>query len=393
MGLRPIVFRDLNHSEKSAIEYWASMIPENLHCKLGTYGKCEEVGDSSNGVAGVSYSMPIGFVLSGKLEICETYEFLGMTAYRPIRILSKGDLFGDFSFLDDELGCNSRTRRGESWKIYSGARSVLITQKIDSHREYVITEGGTTKPHLILPQILQEGARVLFIDGAQLRGHGVCLVEPLLRHSWARAKIYRDCLNSFNFNELLLFKEKAYRCHDDLTSRLSGGRKEYAAAISKEMLLDVFLDAIWDACNRPLRNEPLFGKPNISSEFNNLKDTGITLDNIYLASTSWEANSPLLFPVGSQNFMIGAYAKAVSEGPVNKRRKTIRNDVEKIFEKKNTQRSASGKPANKFYLDLANELISSEILPTYSQYPFDIECKEIQGVHSKMMILEFTKRR
>lgn len=316
-----------------------------------------------------------------------------MTAYRPIRLLSQGHLFGEFSFLDAELGCNGAAQRSESWKIYAGARSVLITQKISRENEHFITEGSTTKPHLILPRILQEGARVLFIDGALLREDRADLVDLLLRQSWVKAKIYRDCINSFNFNGLLLFKEKAYRYHEDIISRhRPGGGRQYTKAVSKDSILDVFLDAVWDACNRPLRDEPLFEAPIISGETDKLRMTGIKVNNIYLASNSWGTEKPLLFPVGSHNFMIGAYAKAALGNPAKKRRDGIRKSIEKVFQKQNTQRNASEKPANEFYIYLANALIVSEIVPQYLDYPYNIECKEIQGTHSKMMVLEFTRR-
>lgn len=394
MDFRSIIFDELDASYRAAIESWASLIPSKFPCTLGTYDECDVVGDVNGGLTGINYAMPIGFVLSGRLEICESYEFLEMTAYRPIRLLSPGDLFGDFSFLDAALGCNGTARRAETWKIHSGARSVLITQKIGRYEEHYITEAGTTKPHLILPRILQEGAKVLFIDGEKLREHGACLVAPLLRHSWAKAKIYRDCLNSFNFNELLLFKERAYRFHEDLTSRgRQGGGREYTRAISKDAILDVFLDAVWDACNRPLRNEPLFETPIISTDIEKLRVTGIKPNNIYLASTSWDTDNPLLFPVDSHNFLIGAYAKAASENPSRIRRDSIRKNIEKVFQKQIKQRFSNEKPANVFYTDLANLLIASEILPQYSDYPYNVECKEIQGTHSRMMILEFTKKR
>lgn len=393
MEFRPIMFSELDAADKTTIESWAPLIPAQFHCKVGTYAKCEEVGDCDRGLYGIEYSLPIGFVLSGKLEICESYEFLGMTAYRPIRILSQGDLIGDFSFLDANLGCDGTSDRGESWRIHAGARSVLIAQKISRIDEHFITEGGTTRPHLILPWIIQEGARVLFFDGALLQKGNADLVDRLLRHSWVKAKIYRDCLNSFNFNKLLLFKEKAYRAHEALiTSTTSDGGREYTQAVSKDAILDVFLDAVWDACNRPLRHEPLFERAMISSEASQLGVTGVKAQNIYLASTSWKSKNPLLFPVGSHNFLIAAYARAASENPAKLRRDRIRTNIDNVFHKQNSQKPAKKKPANQFYLDIANTLIASEIVPQYPDFPYGVECKEIQGTHSKMMVLEFTRR-
>ena len=393
MLIRPILFSELNAEDKCTIEPWSHLIPANLICKLGEYGMCEMVGDF-NRLVDINYAMPIGFVLSGKLEICESYEFIDMTAYRPIRLLSKGDLLGDFSFLDASLGCGGTTQLPESWRIHAGAQSVLITQKINSSNDHYITKGSITRPHLILPRITQEGARVLFIDGAQLQGHSAGLVDHLLRRSWVKAKIYRDCLNSFNFNALLLFKEKAYRAHEKLISQIRSGKgRLYTRAVSKDIILDVFLDAVWDACNRPLRDEPLFGTPTTSGGTDQLDVTGVKIENIFLASTSWDTEMPLLFPVGSHNFLIGAYATAALENPAWKRRKSIKSSIEKIFNKQNTQRVANEKPANEFYVDLANTLIANEIVPKYSNYPYNVECKEIQGLHSKMMVLEFTRKK
>ncbi len=389
MKLLPIQFSDIDYVDKQAIASWAPLIAADVFCKIAEYAKCEDI-DLNN----LNYSTPIGFVLSGKIEIYESYEFLEMTAYRPIRLLSQGDVIGDFSFLDAKLGCSGPTRRGESWRIQAGARSV---QRIHPDNEPVITDGGTSKPHLILPLILQEGARVLFIDGAQFGENETDLVDRLLRYSWVRAKIYRDSLNSFNFNELLLFKEKAYRIHDDLLNkRRDGGGRQYAKAVSKDAILDVFLDAVWDACNRPLRNEPLFlaqsGESLSPNEASALSMTGIKPENIHLASASWATESRLLFPVGSHNFLIGAYAQAALDNPAKKRRDSIRRNINRIFHRQNKQRDANEKPVNEFYLDLANIMIAENIVPKYSNYPYRVVCKEIQGTYSKIMVLEFASK-
>lgn len=66
MELRSIMFGELDSVDKITMASWASLIPANLHCKLGTYTECEEVGDVNNGLVGIDYSMPIGFVLRGK---------------------------------------------------------------------------------------------------------------------------------------------------------------------------------------------------------------------------------------------------------------------------------------------------------------------------------------
>lgn len=396
MNLRTIAFNNLEADDRSAIAPWIPLIPAGLQCTIAEYTKCEEVGNSNNGLLNINSSMPIGFVLGGKAELCESYEFHEMTAYRPIRLLSRGDLFGDFSFLDNRLGCNGITQRGESWKIYAGARSVLIAQKAPSDNEHYFTENGVTKPHLILPGVIQQETRVLFIDGSLIEENNAGFVELLLRHSWAKAKIYRDCLNSFNFNQLLLFKEKAYRLHEDLISRVKqGGAREYAKAVSKDAILDVFLDAVWDACNRPLRNEPLFEPQSNGSVGSNgtkrLELLGLKAENVFLASASGTPGKPLFFPVDKNNFLIGVYADAALRNPAKQRRDAFKGNIDRIFSKKQqSPKGSSSKPANQFYLDLANILISEEIIPQYSAYPYSVVCREIQGLYSKMMVLEFT---
>jgi len=399
---RPIQLQDLAPEQKATLGHWLDLLPPTLWGKIQNYVFGEEITFSEVG------GREFGFVLSGTLEVCEVYEFDRKTTYRPIRVLSSGEMFGDFSILDSWLGCAGATRRGETWGLFAGARSILIAQSVDpgDQADFKKTEPTVLSAHLALPKIFPKvRTTLLILDGGDLAESSMELRFAFHQYSWPRAKIYRDCLNSFNFREFLFYKEAAYRTYDGLMKQKVGSVYKYARFSARREVLDVFLDALWDACNRPVRCEPLF-VASTPATFNMdgiayLKLRKIDPCKVWLpcgldvpVHTGW-------FPLDRNNFIIGAHAQAVlSKGDVLKT-ETFKRGLDKVFATRHrvdkkpcvgTSDIQTRLPPKKLYQDLANTLIAEFILPRYSGYLFDVECKEVDGFDSKWLVLEFSKK-
>jgi hypothetical protein len=393
---------------RQVIAPWIDLIPVNQPCVDVLYKHGEEIGDFSK-YHKIELSKPVGFVLKGRAELYESYELASVTSYRPIRLLVPGDLFGDFSILDDRLECTGPSRRGEGWKFCAGTRSILLKQLVEvRHRNHFRGDDGTLfEPHRFLDHHSSDlTTRVVFIDSSfvgmvpddQRAFPGKDFFDKLIRYSWPRAKIYRDCLNSFNFRELLLFKENAYKVYAAFLRRKERGsdRPKYAQDGAKENLLGIFLDAIWDACNRPVRSEPMFvaqSKALLGAGAQKaLEKYRIKLDNVLIAAPN-ESQNELWFPVDKHNYMVALYAKAyIDSANDDQSRKFMSNLLTILGAKQVVQRGSIQLSSRTLYRDLADALIG-EITRGHEHYPYNVSCEDIVGFDGRLMILRFVKKR
>ena len=190
------------------LSIWDGLLPTRF--LVATYWQGHIIGSSKIGFNNIRLNFPLGIVLEGRAELFEMYVSNGLAAYRPIRIIEPGELFGDFSVVDRILKLDGNTRRGEKWQICSGFKSFAITSKIDNKdyqyfepedKEDKDKEGQNEEepiekaiyPHLLFDRILRhQKTKIAFFDSSFVVDDSP-FFNKLIRYSWARAKIYRDC--------------------------------------------------------------------------------------------------------------------------------------------------------------------------------------------------------
>lgn len=205
--MRPLKKKFSEIEPRDNLADWTKHIPSNTPCVVADYLQGRTIADHT-GSKLHGFTRPLGILLSGTAEIVETYVADNLRSYRPIRLIREGDLFGDFAIIDNLLCPSPKSRPGESWELCAGVRSVLLKQYVtlakrrkNFHNNY----GDVVETHIFVGTHVSCRAKVAFVDSQFIAKDSPCLDE-LLRKSWPRAKIYRDCLNSFNFRELLEFK-------------------------------------------------------------------------------------------------------------------------------------------------------------------------------------------
>jgi hypothetical protein len=260
----------------------------------------------------------IGILVSGEAEIYET-EFLrhkkhNFLAYRPIRILRVGDIFGDFRFVDQHIvygvAAKSqpelRTRPGEKWRFCAGRKSVFVKGRIHfktrrSHFECDLRvddfETIDGQP-FVTREVFQAHAyvnrlnkierqeehfqknshlltKVIFIDHehfSPVSWLGSDEITPaivsrntrfleIVKESWRRAKYYRDGINSFNYAKVIRFISDVRKIESSMRrppQQAKGGAKSLPYPSIDQRLNRIFCEALYDAINRPIRREMLF---------------------------------------------------------------------------------------------------------------------------------------
>lgn len=274
-------------------------------------------------------------ILDGQAEIAEEYFvrgegynekkdiFWGFRSYRPIRIVEVGDIIGDFSYIDRQLGLVGESRPGETWTIVCGARSAVFLSKkplrvSDTYKyfrddELLIANDGydyeqTYGEHNHLKKLdkIVEIARLPTSDfTAEERDRFTR--EMIASTSWKRSYTYRVCPNSYNFNELFKFKYGASLqggLYSNSTERKINGVHDECGY---EATIETFLDSLFDAINRPIRQEPVFGPCKQAAAM--YKNLGLFDDCLFPVRESKRQDiDTFYFPIGLTNFLLASYA-------------------------------------------------------------------------------------
>lgn len=307
----------------------------------------------------------LGLVVAGRVEICDESAFSSRSeifATRPIRLLRPGDTFGNFTLADSLVAPLSTSRPREPWSMYAGARSVLLTKGVNiSDRRHLrgdvpFTEDQQDHPDydLIRPRIIierelkSESSRIAFIPVSDLIS--VAGFETwLMREAWRQAQIYRLCVNSYNYSDLLRFRHTALR----LSTRLFENDVSVKAKGSQGVLFDVFTDAVYDAINRPVRREPLFAPidralPEIrrTKIQSSLKKVGAKVTDFWVPDDQQNDRVEYIYPIDHHNHLINSYCA---------RETKYESTCTSAFLK-----PQGGEQERKFYWMMAQRLVASE---------------------------------
>lgn len=388
--------------------WWKDLIPDSTELYLNTYVQGEMIFDikpDKDGKKHVEiplspFSNPLAIILSGRAEIYEIYTVygffrkkkkgekgLGLSAYRPIKILREGNIFGDFSILDKCLGLTGVGTEGETWKISAGFKTLWITgdctktaQYFHEFQEYSDDEDDDENIHVhrLFDKYISCDTTIAVIDGDSIIKR-TDFYHQLLEHSWKGAKMYRECLNSFNYRKKIEFMKSAEKVLNTFASiKYKKQNKKNSDKTDRKQIIPLFVDAIWDACNRPSRLEPMFAKCHLPYiESFDINTVGLMNSEILSATDNFD-EFPLLFPVDLTNYILASHFEENGE---------IAQTFGSLI---NNDNDDECKPYE-FYMKLANSLL--EEYNNSGEYNYHVKCLPVKGLGRNHLALEFEKKR
>ncbi len=345
----------------------------------------------------------VGIILHGEVELFELSSFSDVVAYRPIRILGKGSIFGDFAVLDDYHDFEGPSRRGERWTLVAGRRSMLVAQKLngkgmsaclgktrvlkeletnlsaygDGVSKFEKAAFGCVQLATLIEANIDCNATILLLNLSPANFKSDVFKDVRVGFhelGWKRAKTYRDAVNSFNWHELLEFRSHAVA----ETHGRSPGK------IQSKTTLIPFADAIFDALNRPIRNEPCFqmGLPDwISSANSVLVEHNITPEKVLCAVP--DAKTEFYFPIDLHNYFFNCAMALETHGHREKVKKT-EGALDAAFPRKGKD------DATMHFRRLCDSLITT-FKATNTEYPYTVTSTWFDGVTRNMLLLKFLR--
>lgn len=154
--------------------------------------------------------------------------------------------------------------------------------------------------------------------------------------------------------------------------------------------MNVFLDALWDACNRPLRGEPVYVQATNSSSpgsavLEAFRKIDIDPANVLIAH---EAADEFWFPVDCNNYLIASYCVGHFTNA------NLQGDFKTIFggkRQRQTLNEVKKYNPRTFYHDLCNKLLT-QLITKPKTYPYNVTCEDVDGLERKLLVLHFKKR-
>lgn len=385
-----------------ALEYWGRILPKETRFTLVEYKQGDEIANHS-GFTDIKFDFPLGIILNGRAEIYEIFLVNGffrnrkanssekLAAYRPIRILGPGELFGDFAVIDKCLKLQQTSIQGENWKICSGYKAFwLIGPFRKNKKEFLhlfqnfkgnILVDDDIHVHRFFDKNIDSKTYIAFFNGDFINKNDMFFYE-LLKYSWPRVKIYRDCINSLNYRSKQDFISFAL----NKIQHIDKSKTKYSPKNDKTLLQHLFLEALWDACNRPIRREPMYSYQEIPYIQNNELDLfGIIPNNIFTSSydskESW-------FPIDFTNYIISSQ---FISGKTSESIDIIKSsDLVSNFSKH--QQIENSSSSREFYKDLANSLLMEYHFFQSDEYGFQVKCIVLPGLGRDHLALHFVKK-
>jgi hypothetical protein len=301
---------------------WRTHIAADTPIVVVEYSHGDVIVDSTAPGTNSRLNNHMAIVISGMAELTEEYSLTahensaGVTCYRPIRLLEKGDMFNDFSIVDRHaFETVPAARPGEVWTLRSGRRScqVIPHKSISSFVQFRDDE-GIHAGHNFLQRSFNEPCQVAYVYVNEGSSDFHKLLHDLMKNSWRRAYTYRACLNSYNVGEKLDFRYKALKSIGALNKvrgilNQAGADKEkkYSDKVNRTGIMEPLLDAVFDAINRPSRDEPLFAE--IPSYAHSLGKILVSARPSKNPSTD-----TFYFPIGRGNYLMAKHAISSGRG-------------------------------------------------------------------------------
>lgn len=306
---------------------WVALVGDDQPVRLVDFPWGAPLPKSGAGALGAG---EIGVILTGEAEVCEEHwlspwgpedkneVYACPCGYRPIRHLEVGDIFGDFSLLDEAVFSKSVVSRPfERWNVVFGGRSAIFLGNGTGRPEQSFFEDEHNKRaihHLLDRAMDKHRTSVAYIrwrPNDDLEG----FLKGIFPSSWKRAYTYRLASNSYNVRHKFVFlgrARKALRAH-----RNKAGTKpkhQYSDRVNFAEIAPAFVEAIYDALNRPIRDEPVFARCSLESEDRDLQTVLKSGDIGRPTRISRHPEiSEFFFPIGLSNFLVCNYANATQQ--------------------------------------------------------------------------------
>lgn len=428
---------NLQKLDSESAKWLKLLVAEDPRCRVATYKYGDLIQDTGRLLFikdGEPYENTdlknyLGIIVSGAAELCEEKALPGcVPAYRPTRLLKAGDFFGDFSIVDTALDERkgkkktqttavlpdpekSKSRPNESWQIYAGRRSLIVAAKVaDSHiHKFKDHHDHEVKPHVFLNNAHKDSVTtVAFFHHQKMFEADHEFFKYLVHQAWRRSRTYRLGLNSYNFLQLLAFRRISIAKSEELKADAAKVNKPYNKYIAIKELTPIFVDAVHDALNRPLRRDLVFASRanTVSADcLAAFAAIGVSPDKIWVAADpDPDQLKEFYYPIDVSNFIISSISLLddqivkVQKPKARKGKSTEHLLSSKAVRALSTSREDKTDEAEKnisnrprrFYIDLFCKVFEHHLQQMQSEYPFSVTCEDIEGLTGRMLVLKFT---
>lgn len=359
----------------------------------------------------------LGIVLSGVIEICEEHRLSDSLpkakdylAYRPVRIMERGEYFNDFEAVDRATGLDKPAiGYGEKWRIYAGGHSIIVRSNIEKSRDFVLN--GLVQPDIFLKRQTTDTTKVAYIsyDRDLFEGENP-FRDEIFRQSWHKVAAYRTGLNTYSISLLSKFRKismSAWSALEDTEKwrpKVSVNKSNdkqikvqhrAVANSAKTTIHTIFSDALLDALWRPIRKDPVFspwiGK--LSSDIVTELPSNFSEKNLLVARKVDRCTGSFYYPIDLHNLEINQHCSGpTTVSPAMSALRVERNSSASTGEG-SAEPGDEGQRAMDFYRDLANECIDRYLGELGAAYPFSVKCINCECLVGRMLLLEFQKKR
>jgi hypothetical protein len=412
---------------------WGDLLPPNTHGQTVSFKFGEQIGSASKDGRiiydeRITIEQPLGIILEGEAELYESSWFdRKVVAYRPIRLMEREDIFGDFALVNTVLIPGRPSQLGgETWKLAAGKKCMLLLggadpKKYPDNFELWKFFKGEFNETTELGITELETTVIAFVDLQELC-RGTPLFIHLLETAWKRAQTYQLCVNSYNYQSFFSFRSKflqlesleakaeqsrAYaarearalpRQPEEAAPAPKGSTQKGQQNAQRKSFAPMFAEALFDAINRPIRGEPVFSnidpgvqgssKVYLQQLVQKLKTSEkLKINEPEILVSSNDYDKDFFFPLDLTNYFISVYALTHDE--------FARSNIPKLFGRRNSNHLNTTKglvPSLRFYQKvIRSSLISKDMLP--EGYPYTVHCVEKRVPLSYSLMLRFERIR
>lgn len=371
---------------------WITAIPDDSPVELVDFDWGADVPE----IYGVPYAgcdVQIGIVIQGCIEILEIHQFADYTAFRPIRIINEGGIFNDFDLLDKAiLGRGAISRSDEEWFIRAGKQSSISILEAEDISTFSVEKDSTTLYGTDIFLKNKHSGTKIKIAYVSLCSNSVesDIIQKLLRISWKRVNTYRIAPNSYNFQNKIHYFRRVIPAFEGMVQKTAPSKNKYGNATMHRRIELIFIDAVFDAINRPLRNEPLFF-------CEHEEDCVLKSDYVSLKGET----RLFYFPIDLNNHLVAQYFNLMcAQEKIGKITYKSMERTEKITKAFGVRDMPSppgdGNKGNnsEFWLSTADAMIS-RYLTNYpgGDYPYSVKAVTKQDFRSRpILLLEFSPK-
>jgi hypothetical protein len=321
---------------------WLLDIDEDIDVTILDFTHNQLIADNEGGTSrffvptATTETSPLFVVISGRLELFDLVPNDEILAYRPIRVLTPGDMFGNFEILDKFYsGQDFNPILKETWFLAAGHYCIIPiikSGKLKQNKkpgsrplEQILGFRSIHAPtasrghlyrqedHRFYPFVTRKYQHVsLDIDENRRAAQVACiqisqdylrksakLFYGLLELSWKHAQAYRFSINSFNLQSLSVYRSEISMQRRNLQER---EKHRYSSDWPSKILPNIVVDALMDTLNRPIRLEPCYSFVE-TNELSLIESSSYSDKELLIATPSFDS-TPFYYPFDHYNHII-----------------------------------------------------------------------------------------